>query len=117
MVSRDTNVEDECLVLEAVVDRHVKYFKCVFHRNTWYYAHYIICKLTTKYLLYFCFPKRKIFSWLKIFYVCPGELLNYALLIIQFAETDKFLNGKFAWYGYDALDYLSSGKEQQKNMM
>ena len=44
MVSRDVELEDECLVLEAVADRYVKYFKCVFHRNTWYYAQYFACK-------------------------------------------------------------------------
>ena len=47
MVSKDCDLDDECLVLEAVVDRFVKYFKCVFHRNTWYYAYYICCKKQT----------------------------------------------------------------------
>ena len=44
LVSRDSKLEDEDLVLEMVADRFVKYFKCVFHRNTWYYAQFICCK-------------------------------------------------------------------------
>ena len=44
LVSRDSKLEDEDLVLELVADRFVKYFKCVFHRNTWYYAQFICCK-------------------------------------------------------------------------
>ena len=44
MVSRDADIDDECLVLEAMTDRFVKYFKCVFHRNTWYFAYFVCCK-------------------------------------------------------------------------
>ena len=45
LVSRDSKLEDDDLVLEMVADRFVKYFKCVFHRNTWYYAQFICCRL------------------------------------------------------------------------
>ena len=43
MISKDSKLEEDSLVLEHVADRWVKYFKCVFHRNTWYYAQYICC--------------------------------------------------------------------------
>ena len=45
MVSRDTELGEESLVLEAIADRFVKYFKCVFHRNTWYFAYFVCCGL------------------------------------------------------------------------
>ena len=44
MVSKDADLEDECLVLEVLTDRFVKYFKCVFHRNTWYFLYFVLCK-------------------------------------------------------------------------
>jgi len=85
MVSRDADIDDECLVLEAMTDRFVKYFKCVFHRNTWYFAYFVCC-----------------------------ELLNYAFLLIQFVETNKFLNGKFSWYGLEVLVYLGKDRLERK---
>ena len=54
MVSKDVDIEDECLVLEALTDKYVKYFKCVFHRNTWYFLHFVLCK--------FRFQKKAIFE-------------------------------------------------------
>jgi len=85
LVSKDCEIgSDDCLFLESVVDRYVKYFKCVFHRNTWYYAYFFVC-----------------------------ELMNYILLVVQFQYTDKILNGKFLWYGLEAWVYLSSGKNHK----
>ena len=44
MVSKDADLEDNTLVLEALTDKFVKYFKCVFHRNTWYFGYFVCCK-------------------------------------------------------------------------
>ena len=44
MVSRDTELGEESLVLEAIADRFVKYFKCVFHRNSWYFISFVTCR-------------------------------------------------------------------------
>ena len=44
MVSRDSELGDNSLVLEAISDRFVKYFKCVFHRNSWYFINFCACK-------------------------------------------------------------------------
>ena len=41
-------------------------------------------------------------------------MMNYILLIVQFVETDNFLNGKFATYGYRTLKYLSLTAEEKK---
>eukprot|EP00092_Neocalanus_flemingeri_P010764 GFUD01011593.1.p1 GENE.GFUD01011593.1~~GFUD01011593.1.p1 ORF type:complete len:526 (+),score=111.55 GFUD01011593.1:72-1649(+) len=85
MVSKDADLGDGSLVLEALTDKFVKYFKCVFHRNTWYFGYFVSC-----------------------------EILNYALLMIQFVETNKFLNGKFSWYGLEVIDYLSLSRNERK---
>ena len=45
----------------------------------------------------------------------PGELLNYTLLLVQFVQTDKFLNGHFSWYGTDTIAYLSLPHGARKN--
>jgi len=85
MVSKDANLDDESLVLEALTDKFVKYFKCVFHRNTWYFGYFVSC-----------------------------EILNYALLLMQFVETNNFLNGKFTWYGLDVMNYLGLPRHERK---
>ena len=36
---------DDGVVMEAVVEKFVKYFKSIFHHNNWYFASYIFCKL------------------------------------------------------------------------
>ena len=104
LVSRDSKLEDEDMVLEMVADRFVKYFKCVFHRNTWYFAQFVCCKYR-QYCSY-----KGILNHL-------GEILNFALLLIQFVETDKFLNGKFAFYGLDTIKYLSLTRAEKLDQM
>ena len=48
---------------------------------------------------------------------CLGEILNFAFLLIQFVETDKFLNGKFAFYGLDTIKYLSLTRAEKLDQM
>ena len=43
--------------------------------------------------------------------------MNFALLLIQFVETDKFLNGKFAFYGLDTIKYLSLTRAEKLDQM
>ena len=52
MVSRDTELGEESLVLEAIADRFVKYFKCVFHRNSWYFISFVTCTSSLPSLCY-----------------------------------------------------------------
>ena len=61
-------IKDVCLPQEAVIEKFVKYYKAIFHHNTWYFANFVMC-----------------------------ELLNFVLLIGQFQLTDNFLNMKFRW--------------------
>ena len=51
---------------------------------------------------------------LNICNLASGELLNYAFLLIQFQETNKFLNGKFSWYGLEVLVYLGKDRLERK---
>jgi len=30
--------------MEAVVEKFVKYFKSIYHHNSWYFAYFILCK-------------------------------------------------------------------------
>ena len=54
---------------EAVIEKFVKYYKAIFHHNSWYFANFVMC-----------------------------ELLNFVLLFAQFQMTDNFLSKKFRWW-------------------
>ena len=54
---------------EAVIEKFVKYYKAIFHHNSWYFANFVMC-----------------------------EILNFVLLFAQFQMTDNFLSKKFRWY-------------------
>ena len=43
MISEDAKYDDG-VVQEQVVEKFVKYFKAVFHHNSWYFAYFISCK-------------------------------------------------------------------------
>ena len=47
----------------------MKYYKAIFHHNSWYFANFVMC-----------------------------ELLNFVLLFAQFQMTDNFLSKKFRWW-------------------
>ena len=44
-----------------------------------------------------------------------GEIMNYVLLLVQFIQTDNFLNHKFIDYGYKAIEYMYMSYEERKN--
>ena len=43
MMSEDA-MYDDGVVMEAVVEKFVKYFKSIFHHNSWYFASFIFCR-------------------------------------------------------------------------
>ena len=43
MMSEDA-MYDDGVVMEAVVEKFVKYFKSIHHHNSWYYAYFIACQ-------------------------------------------------------------------------
>lgn len=77
---------DDGVVMEAVVEKFVKYFKSIFHHNNWYFGYFVSC-----------------------------EFLNFFLLGFQFLLTDKFLNNQFRWYGYETILYYSHSLEERRN--
>lgn len=77
---------DDGIVLEAVVEKFVKYFKSIIHHNSWYFAYFVFC-----------------------------EFLNFFLLILQFYLTDNFLNNKFRWFGWEVVEYYSWSFRDRQN--
>ena len=43
MMSEDA-MYDDGVVMEVVVEKFVKYFKSIFHHNSWYFAAFVFCK-------------------------------------------------------------------------
>lgn len=83
MMSEDA-MYDDGVVMEAVIEKFVKYFKSIFHHNGWYFASYIFC-----------------------------EFLNFIFLFVQFFATDVFLNYKFRMYGWNVVQYYSYSKRDR----
>ena len=42
IISADARYDDG-VIMEAVVEKFVKYFKSIFHHNTWYFGYFITC--------------------------------------------------------------------------
>jgi len=85
MISEDAKYDDG-VVQEAVVEKFVKYFKAIFHHNSWYFGYFVAC-----------------------------EFLNFFLLGVQFTLTDRFLNNKFQWYGWEVIHYYSFSYRDRMN--
>ena len=43
MISVDSRYDDG-VVMEAVVEKFVKYFKSILHHNTWYFVYFVTCR-------------------------------------------------------------------------
>jgi hypothetical protein len=43
MIAADAKYDDG-VVMEAVVEKFVKYFKSIFHHNSWYFFYFVCCK-------------------------------------------------------------------------
>jgi len=83
MISEEAKYDDG-VVQEAVIEKFVKYFKSIFHHNTWYFASYVFC-----------------------------EFLNIILLGVQFLLTNMFLHNKFLWYGWSVIHYYSYSQKDR----
>lgn len=80
----DEEYGEEAVVMAPVVDKHVRYFRSIWHRNNWYFFMFVLC-----------------------------ELLNCSILFFNFWACDVFLNGKFFYYGYNVLQWMQMTKEEQ----
>jgi len=85
MISEEQKYDDG-VVMEAVVEKFVKYFKSILHHNAWYFAYFVFC-----------------------------ESLNFFMLILQFYLVDIFLNNKFRWFGWEVVEYYSWSFQQRQN--
>jgi len=85
MMSEDA-MYDDGVVMEVVVEKFVKYFKSIFHHNSWYFAAFVFC-----------------------------ELLNFSLLFFQFFATNTFLNYKFELYGWKVVEYYRHSLQDRNN--
>jgi len=83
MISEDAKYDDG-VVQEAVIEKFVKYFKAIFHHNSWYFASYVFC-----------------------------EFLNFIFLGLQFFLTNKFLHNKFMWYGWSVINYYTYSQKER----
>ena len=72
----DDEYGEEAMVMMSLVDRHIKFFRSIWHRNNWYFFMFVLC-----------------------------ELLNCGVLFLNFWITDVFLNGKFYTYGWDVIQF------------
>jgi len=70
-----------------VVEKFVKYFMAIFHHNSWYFGYFVAC-----------------------------EFLNFLLLGVQFTLTDRFLNYKFQYYGWEVVRYYSHPFSERKHL-
>ena len=43
MITEDAKYDDG-VVQEAVVEKFVKYFKAIFHHNSWYFGYFVTCE-------------------------------------------------------------------------
>ena len=72
----DEEYGEEAVVMNSLVEKYVKFYRSIWHRNNWYFFTFFIC-----------------------------EILNCAVLFVNFWLTDVFLNGKFYTYGWDVIQY------------
>eukprot|EP00095_Tigriopus_kingsejongensis_P003530 maker-scaffold106_size358372-snap-gene-0.15 protein:Tk03530 transcript:maker-scaffold106_size358372-snap-gene-0.15-mRNA-1 annotation:"innexin inx2" len=77
--------DSEGIVMEVVAEKFVAFFKSILHHNQWYFAKYLFC-----------------------------EFLNFAFLFINFWATDRFLHGKFRYYGIEAIHFSMLTRAEQR---
>jgi len=71
--------------LDRLVEKYVKYYKSIFHRNQWYFGKYVFC-----------------------------EILNFVILVLNFHFTDVFLSGNFWYYGSGWIQYNRMSYREQE---
>ena len=100
MIAEDMKYDDG-VVMEAVVEKFVKYFKSIIHHNAWYFGYFVFCKWASVHLLIYILIY--IIHYLLLKNIL-GETLNFVSLVFQFYLVDVFLNNKFRWFGWE-VDY------------
>ena len=75
-------------VMEPLVEKYVKFFRSILHRNNYYFAKFVCC-----------------------------EGLNLVMLYANFYLTDVFINGNFWYYGYEVFQFSKLSRAEQVTLM
>ena len=76
---------EDSMVMDAAVDKYVKYLRAVWHKNNWYFNMFLMC-----------------------------EMLNCSVLMLNLYVTNVFLNGKFLTYGWDVIMFTRMEADEQE---
>ena len=85
---QNKNDNGDGYAMEPLVEKYVKFFRSILHRNNYYFSKFIFC-----------------------------ECLNLVSLYANFYLTDVFLNGNFWYYGYEAVKYSRLSYPEQVTLM
>ena len=85
---QNKNDNGDGYAMEPLVEKYVKFFRSILHRNNYYFSKFIFC-----------------------------EFLNVVSLYANFYLTDVFLNGNFWYYGYEAVKFSRLPYQQQVTLM
>jgi chloramphenicol O-acetyltransferase len=75
---------EEAVVIDSLIEKYVKYFRSIWHRNNWYFWTFVVC-----------------------------EVMNCAILYTNYWVTNVFLNGRFYTYGWDVIMYTMMEEDEQ----
>jgi hypothetical protein len=73
-------------IQQKYVEKYVNFFSSIFHHNSWYFWGFVFT-----------------------------EFLNFVILFGNFWITDKFLQGKFWYFGSDVMKFELAGRENGTN--
>ena len=85
---QNKNDNGDGYAMEPLVEKYVKFFRSILHRNNYYFFKFIFC-----------------------------EFLNIVSLYANFYLTDVFLNGNFWYYGVEAVKFSRLSYQEQVTLM
>ena len=85
---QNKNDNGDGYAMEPLVEKYVKFFRSILHRNNYYFSKFVFC-----------------------------EFLNVVILYANFYLTDVFINGNFWYYGYEAVKFSRLSYPEQVTLM
>ena len=85
---QNKNDNGDGYAMEPLVEKYVKFFRSILHRNNYYFAKFVCC-----------------------------EGLNLVMLYANFYLTDVFINGNFWYYGYEVYQFSKLPRAEQVTLM
>ncbi len=55
VILREDDKYDDGVIMEAVVEKYVRYFRALYHHNQWYFGRFVACEFLNFFLLFFNF--------------------------------------------------------------